>query len=156
MTQRDASTTHLMLRTGLWLCAVPVSVVEETMRPLPITPLECGIGPVKGLAICRGEAVPVVCAAELLGEKAAVIGRFVTIRCGARRVALAVASVLGMRTLDPGAEKDWPSLAQGATSAAIKTIGVLDHQLLAVLHASRLVQAEDWEKLDAAPRLGAP
>jgi chemotaxis signal transduction protein len=71
MTQRDASTTHLMLRTGLWLCAVPVSVVEETMRPLPITPLECGIGPVKGLAICRGEAVPVVCAAELLGEKAA-------------------------------------------------------------------------------------
>ena len=60
---------------------------------------------------------------------------------GARRVGLAVDSVIGIRALDPESLSALPSLMSRAIPAA-EAIGALDGELLAVLDSGRLVPEE--------------
>jgi chemotaxis signal transduction protein len=60
---------------------------------------------------------------------------------GERRVALAVAQVLGIRTLDSG---PLPPLLR---ADALLAIGTLDSELLLVLNSARLIPDEAWEAL---------
>ncbi len=143
----------LVLRAGTRTCALAIEHVLETTRPLPVTALPGTPAFVRGLAVVRGRAVPVVDLESFLGGEAAQpVARFVLVRCGERAAALAVAAVLGVRR-----RGDVPAgapLLSEACAGAIEEVGALDDQLLLVLRAGRLVPEEVWravDRVEAAP-----
>ena len=137
----------LLVRTGRTTCALPLSTVVETMRPLPTSPL-AGMPPfVVGGAVIRGEPVPVVDLGALVaGVAAPDPRRFVLLRCGERLAALAADAVIGVARLAPDASAG-ASVLSGAGSGAVESLGALDGELLLVLRAARLVPEGAWEAL---------
>lgn len=138
----------LLCRVATRLCGLPLESVVETMRPLPAEPLVGAPDFVRGVSIIRGDAVPVVDAASLLGGEVAYPTRFVTVRVDGRQAALAVDEVLGVRTIADDALDDLPPLLDGARDEVISAIGALDAELLFVLRSARLVPASVWAMLD--------
>jgi purine-binding chemotaxis protein CheW len=137
----------LLVATGSLRCAIPVAHVAETMRPLPVDTVAGGPAFVLGLAVIRGKAVPVVDLLSVVGVGRTVApSRFVVLKVGQRRVALAVGAVLGIRALDRAGEAA-PPLLRDACADVVEAIGVLDSQLLFVLRASRLLSEEAWQRL---------
>jgi purine-binding chemotaxis protein CheW len=124
----------LVTRVGDRLCALPIASVEETMRPLPIDAMAAMPSFVLGVAVIRGQATPVVDTAMLVGTTARDRSRFVTLRVGARRVALVVDAVVDVRMVPSG---DLPPLV--ATAEAVASLGVLDRELVIVLDAARVL-----------------
>jgi purine-binding chemotaxis protein CheW len=137
----------VLVRAGARICALDVRQVIETMRPLPVAPLP-GMPPfVRGAAVIRGSAVPVVDLDAFLGPSAgAASRRLVLVRCGARAAALAVDEVLGVTALDPSRVTSQPLLDAGA-GGAIEAIGALDRELLVVLQGARVVPPEAWQAI---------
>ncbi len=90
---------------GRWL-ALPIEQVVETMRPLPIDPIDpISDAPacVLGTARIRGERLQVIDAAQLFGlTRSAAPSRFIVVHAGASRVALQVDAVLDVRALGAG------------------------------------------------------
>lgn len=138
--------TSLICRAGNLLCALPIGHLIETMRPLPIEALAGAHETVMGTAVVRGAPLPVIDVARLLGELPRRPGRFVIARAGLRRVALAVAEVLGFRSLTGTRLAQLPSLL-ASPSAAISAIGALDGGLLVLLDAARVVPDEVFAQL---------
>lgn len=122
----------------------------ETLRPLRADPLS-GVPPfVRGVAVIRGEPIPVVDLEGLLsGERSRDPARWVVLRVGDRRAALAVDEVLGVGSVVGDAPA--PLLA-GACSATIEALAARDRELLVLLEASRLVPEEAWRALAAQER----
>jgi purine-binding chemotaxis protein CheW len=110
---------------------------------------------VRGLSIVRGEAVPVVDLAALLGAADnPAPSRFVTLRVAqGQTLALAVDEVLGVLSLSATTFHSLPPLLQDATQTA-RALAARDQQLLVLLDASRLVPDEVWRA--TAARGGAP
>jgi purine-binding chemotaxis protein CheW len=136
------------------ICALPLTAVDETMRVLPVEPL-AGMPPfVRGLAIIRGAAVPVVDAASLLCAKESRPTRFVMVKAADRRVALAFDAVLGVREIAVESLQELPPLLKDTSAAAISAIGILDATLLMVLRSAHLVPETVWAALksDAVSR----
>ena len=104
------------------------------MRPLPIEAMAAMPGFVLGVSIIRGHATPVVDTATLVGTTARDRSRFVTLRVGARCVALLVDSVVDVRALPAG---ELPPLV--AAADAVASLGTLDRELLVVLDAARVI-----------------
>lgn len=131
--------TVLLVRAGPRLCGLPVAAVVETMRPLPVA-AAAGAPPwVSGVAVVRGEPVPVVDLAALLGgAPEGAPGRFVSVSAGGRPAVLAVAAVIGVRELDPAGARTLP-LVRDACAGALESLRALDGDLLVVLGAARLV-----------------
>ena len=130
----------LICRVREWLCALPLSQVVETMRPLPIETLASMPDFVRGLARARGKPLPVVDLGAMLGASApARASRFVMVRVEERRVLLAVEEVLGVRELEPAEAEDLPPLLGAGTESVVASVGVLDAALLVVLRGARLV-----------------
>jgi purine-binding chemotaxis protein CheW len=128
----------LLARAGDRLCGFPIEHVIETMRPLPVEPAGDAPAFVRGLAVVRGEPVPVVNLRQLLGDTAPRdAARYVLVRVNDRRAALAVDDVVGIRELNASALTDLPPLL--GDDGAVKSLGVLDSHLLLVLRAARLV-----------------
>jgi purine-binding chemotaxis protein CheW len=112
------------------------------MRPLPLEHVADTRDFVRGMSIVRGEPVPVVDARRLLdGSDAAPGGRLVTLRVGARSVALHVDEVLGVRIIAPELLQEVPPLL-GDASDARTALGALDGRLLELLDTARLLPAE--------------
>lgn len=140
----------LLVRTQSIACALPLADVTETMRALPVEPLAGAPRFVRGVAIIRGSAVPVIDLAMMLGASdEAPGGRFVTVRIGERCAAVAVDAVLGVRELEPSATAGLPPLLATVAGDVIDTIGTLDGGLLLALRAARIVPPETWQMLDA-------
>jgi purine-binding chemotaxis protein CheW len=140
----------LLCRLQTRLCALPLGLVVETMRPLPVEPVSGTPDFVLGLAIIRGAPVPVVDATRLLGgETETPPARFVTLRLGDRRVALAVDAVVGVRALHAASLEALPPLLRDATADVVSAIGSLDEQLLLVLRNARLVPERLWSSLES-------
>jgi purine-binding chemotaxis protein CheW len=139
----------LTVRAGARMLALPIESVVETMRPMPVEPLAGAPSFVRGLAVIRGAATPVVDVAELLGTRAETPGRFVTLRLGPRQIALAVEAVLGLSALEPADLAALPPLLDDATRGAVHSVGLLDSQLVLVLRAARVVPDEVWRAVDA-------
>jgi purine-binding chemotaxis protein CheW len=137
----------VVCRAGDRLCALPVEHVVETMRPLPVERLRSAPPFVAGVAVIRGAAVPVIDAGRLLGATAAVARRFVTVRAGARTVAVAVDEVVAVAAIPDGA--DLPPLVGAVAADAVAHIGTHDADLMVVLEASRLVPDGVWAELAA-------
>jgi purine-binding chemotaxis protein CheW len=139
----------LLCRLGAGLCALPLDCVVETMRPLPVARVDHAPPFVLGLAVVRGEAIPVIDGARLLGAgHPSAAQRFVTLKVGARRVALAVDDVVGLRDLASVSLGSLPPLLGQAESDAVAAIGSLDQQLLLVLGGARAVPASAWAALE--------
>lgn len=139
----------LLCRARSRLCALPLHHLLETMRPLPIEPL-AGMPPfVRGLSLIRGGPVPVVDVGVLLGaSEPPRPTRFVTLRTGDRRVALAVEGVLGVRELTSESLDALPPLLGDASRVAISAVAALDRELLLVLETAHLVPESLWPILD--------
>jgi len=129
--------------------ALPLDHVIETMRPLPIEPMVNAAPYVLGVSIIRGLPVPVVDLGGLLASSGAQsragLARIVMVRAGARHVALAVESVLGVRRLEAGSLHDLPPLLRASAPKSIAALGVPDRELVAVLDGGCLVPDEVWE-----------
>jgi purine-binding chemotaxis protein CheW len=145
----DMSGACLLCRIGSRVCALPLRHVSETMRPLPIEPL-AGMPPfVRGLSIIRGAPTPVVDGTRLVGgTDQEQTSRFVTVKVGERRVALAVDAVIGVRTLPAHSLEALPPLLREGSQDFVSAIGTLDSDLLLMLRSARLVPESVWAAID--------
>lgn len=139
----------LFVVVGPQTCCIPLAHVIETMRPLPVELVADMPSFVKGLSVIRGEPVPVVDLASVVGVgEAGPVSRLVSLRLGDRRVALAVDGVIGVRALVVGSLKKMPPLLRGASAETVEAIGTLDSRLLVVLSATRILAEEVWQTLE--------
>ncbi len=147
MSSNDTTQDALVVRAGTCVCALPLRMVGETMRPLPIEQLPGAPDGVLGVSVVRGRPTPVVEARRVLEQDGAEpAARFVTLKLGSRAAALAVDAVLGVRSIEAQhLESMPPVLGTGAPAAA--ALGTLDRELLLVLTATRLVPDAVWETL---------
>jgi len=141
----------LIVTVGTRACAIPLQYVAETMRPLAIEPISGTPEFVRGVSVIRGAPIPVVDLKMLLenGENNSAGGRFVTLKVGERRIALAVDGVVGLRKLDSAQIGELPPLLRDVGADLIEAIGTSDAQLLIVLRATRLVPNDVWATLAA-------
>jgi len=122
------------------VCALPLEHVCEVMRPLPLERVDAAPSYLLGVAVIRGEVMPVVDAAVLLTGQTAPATRFVTLRVDERRVALAVTEVVGARLVDDDLPTGVPPLLSGSADVR-RALGVLDGRLLEVLESARIIDA---------------
>jgi purine-binding chemotaxis protein CheW len=126
------------------------------MRPCRVDRVEPAPAYLTGVAVIRGENVPVLDAALLLGAEASPVTRFVVLRVGERRVALAVGEVVGTRALEMEELGELPPLLSGSRELCAR-MGVLDGKLLEVLESGRLLDvAAAGMALDAPRAAGNP
>ena len=137
----------LVVRAANHTCALNLEHVIEILRPLPVEGLAGAPEIVLGLSVIRGAPVPVVALAALFNAPGGASTRFVIVRTGNKRIALAVDAVLGIREFTENDYQALPSLLREATARAVETIGVLDSELFFVLKTATLVPAELWESL---------
>jgi purine-binding chemotaxis protein CheW len=150
MKQSDTNPA-LVVRAAGATCAFPVSQVLETMRPLPIQPVANLPAFVLGVALVRGVAMPVVSLSAFFDGKAPGEGtRFVTLRAGARTVAVLVDSVVGIAELSRDNFQELPPLLSQIQPEVMETIGRLDSELVVVLRGARLVPDSVWEAASVA------
>jgi purine-binding chemotaxis protein CheW len=139
----------LLCRVGDLLCALPLEHVEEAMRQMPVETIAGVPSFVRGLAVVRGVPIAVVDAGSLLTGVASHATRFVTVKTGSRRIALAVDAVVGVVEIPPGSLEALPLLFQDVRPDVISAVATLDADLLLVLQVTRLIPEELWAVLEA-------
>ena len=146
----EAGSSCLMCRVHGRPCGFALQHVIEIMRPLPVVPLAGAPSFVLGVALIRGEPTPVVDACALFTDQAVgSAGRYLHLETGARRVALAVDAVIGVRRL-PARLQELPPLLRAASPLLVSALGTLDAELLLVLQAARLVPDAVLQAIDQA------
>jgi purine-binding chemotaxis protein CheW len=143
----NAMVKTLVVRAQAYLCALPLELVIEAMRPLPVEPLGGVPAFVRGMSIIRGEPTPVIDLALLLGAPREMPWRFVTIRVAGKQVALSVGAVVGIYDLDLCAMNPLPSLLRGASTEFVESIRVLDEEFLFALRSGWELPAEVWQAM---------
>jgi purine-binding chemotaxis protein CheW len=147
--QTNSVVKTLVVRAQAYLCALPLHVVTETMRPLPIEPLT-GVPPfVRGVSIIRGEPTPVIDLALLLGATRELPWRFVTVRSSGKQVALSVGAVAGIFDLDSKVMDRLPPLLRSASAEFVQSVSILDEQLLFALRSGWELPLEVWQAMTA-------
>jgi purine-binding chemotaxis protein CheW len=129
------------------VCALPLSQVIETMRPLPVEPIAGVPSFVRGVAIIRGIPTPVVDLGAMLGAPCEEMQRFVTVRCADKQVALCVNTVLDVRNLEEATIQELPPLLRGASKDVVEMIGTLDEQFLMILRTGWQLPDEVWQAM---------
>lgn len=138
----------LVVQAGGIICAFWLSQVVETMRPLDVKPLANLPEFILGVALVRGNAVPVIDLGAFLGRAGrGEHARFVTLRTGERRVAVLVDEVVGIRELGLAGFGDLPPLLSRVRPGVIEAIGEVDSELVVVLASARLVPDTVWAAL---------
>jgi purine-binding chemotaxis protein CheW len=123
--------------------------VVEIMRPLALEALAGAPRFVVGVAVVRGEAMPVIDCGALLTPADAPVPlrahhtRWASIRCAQRNAVLAFEQIAGVRTLGAHAV-DLPPLLARAASDVVEAITTLDDALLLVLRGTKLVPDGVW------------
>ncbi len=130
------------------MCAIRISHVGETMRPLPIAALVGAPPYVLGLAMIRAVATPVVDLGAVLEETSpACLTRFLTLNVATRRIALAVDRVVGVQFLTAAALRPLPAQLHSGAGQRIEAVGSLDEQLLFLIEPAHLVPEPLWATL---------
>ena len=142
----------LVVRAANRTCALNLEHVIEILRPLAVEGVAGAPQIVLGLSVIRGAPVPVVALAALFNAAGGAFTRFVIVRTGDKRIALAVDAVLGIREFAESDYQALPSLLRDVAARAVETIGVLDSELFFVLNTATLVPAELWELLTEQER----
>jgi purine-binding chemotaxis protein CheW len=140
----------LVVRAQAYLCALPLEVVIEAMRPLPVEPVAGVPAFVRGMSIIRGEPTPVIDLALLLGAPRELPWRFVTIRVAEKQVALSVGAVAGIYELDPKLMDRLPPMLGGASTEVVESVRILDEQFLFALRSGWELPPEVWQAMTAA------
>ncbi|HYL62682.1 MAG TPA: chemotaxis protein CheW [Candidatus Methylomirabilis sp.] len=151
MSERAVGTKRALI-VGLksCLCAVPLTHVIETMRPLPVELITGVPSFVQGISIIRGIPTPVIDLGTVVGTPSERVERFVTLRVRDKQVALSVKAVLGVCDLGRVVTmRELPPLLQRASKEVIETIGTLDEQMLLVLREGWELPDEVWHALTA-------
>ena len=144
------SRRFLLVRARSWMCALPLEDIEETMRPLPVTPVASAPAFVRGATLVRGTSAPVVGLGALLGGTSAepcVGGRFVSLRAPVGRLVIEVDEVRGLCSLEEQSLEVVPSLLRETAQGHVHRMGSLDGHLLAILGTSHLLPPELWAQL---------
>jgi len=140
----------LLVQARTRVCALPLGHVLETMRPLPIQPVPVAPAFILGLSVIRGEPVPLVDLGRLLGfPEPPQTRRFVAVRVGERRAALAVEAVLKIVSEAALDRRELPPLLRGAGDQTVAAVSALDREFLTILEAAHLVPDEVWSRLPA-------
>ncbi len=140
----------LIIGVGTRVCAIPLTHVIETMRPLPVEAISAAPLFVRGVAIIRGIPTLVVDLGTILGMSNELTGeRLVIVRVGARQVAVFVNKVFGIHDLDALRTQELPPLLQEASRDVVERIGILDEQFLMVLRAGWRLSDEIWDAVVA-------
>jgi len=127
----------LIVEAGDVRCALPLGAVVEVMRPLPLKHLAQAPPGVRGVALIRGEASPVLDLSELLDKTRTSPRRFVSLHVGNRSCALAVDSVIGIEAIDRETWQSLPPLLKNNRYA--QALSVLDRDLVLLLEAGRIL-----------------
>ncbi len=146
----NAAIKTLVVRAQAYLCALPLELVIEAMRPLPIEPLAGVPAFVRGMSIIRGEPTPVIDLALLLGAPREMPWRFVTIRVAGKQAALSVGAVAGIFELDPRDMERLPPMLRGASTEFVESIRILDEQFLFALRSGWELPPEVWQAMAEA------
>lgn len=148
--ERSASNTgFLTLRAAGRHCAIPVAAVIEVLRPLPVEPLAGVPSFLLGLALVRGQPVPVVDLGGVLDQQLRPASRWLHLRLEQRRLALAVEAVGRVEQL---AEVDWqplPCVFDGEATAAVTQLAERDRYLLTQLNVMRLLSEPLWQRIES-------
>ena len=141
----------LLFQVESRICALPVSSVGETMRPLPVAPIPKTPDFVLGAALVRGVPIPIVCTGALLSGTPCADGRrWITVRAAADRwVGLQVSAVIGVFPVESFELNRLPPLLDG--SGAVEKLGRHDRELLAVLDPGRVVPADVFARISELP-----
>lgn len=134
----ELSAPWLLCRMGEHTCALPVEYVVEVMRLLPVKPLAGAPLVVRGVAIIRGDVVPVIDAGRFIGQDVTAAKYLITIRVDDRIVALAVDGIVGIHQL-AGIVADLPPLLRDVADGAIASIQEMDSELLLRLRAAHVL-----------------
>lgn len=136
------------------VCALPLAHVLETMRPQPLATIPGSPPYVCGLAMIRGEAIPTLDLACLMGLPGTASGRFITIQRhdhqhagGKPAVALAVQAVHGVRQVAAAELHALPSLLRESDADLVSAISAKDAELLMVLDSIRLLSLTDEQRV---------
>ncbi len=129
----------LISRVGSLLLALPLEHVVEVMRVPPVETLAGALACVRGVSIIRGLPLPVIDAGLLLSADAAPAERLISLRTAARRFALLVGSVVGVRHFSPEALGEPPPLLRHVAADVISAIGLLDAELVFFLGTTLVV-----------------
>jgi chemotaxis signal transduction protein len=82
--------------------------------------------------------VPVVDLQSLLAEPESPLRRMVTLKLGSGTIALAVESVLGVRSIGADESSRLPPLLREAAGDIVTAIGMLDSEFLLFLNSARM------------------
>jgi len=136
---------------GSIMCALPLTHVLETLRPLPVEAISGTAHFIAGVSIIRGRAVPVVDLARVLGNTSSEEAtRWLVVKVGDRHAALAVGKVVGIRSLESASVFELPPLLSGVSLEAVAAVGALDARLLLVLETSKVIPPSGWTILEGA------
>jgi purine-binding chemotaxis protein CheW len=139
----------LLLQVRTRFCALSLGSLREVMRPLPVSPLPDMPDFVVGVARVRGRPVPVADTGRLIGlPDNPAFSRYVTLATGDDElVALAVESVIGVRSIESSMLSGLPPLLRDASHDVIAALGTLDAELLSLLRVGRSVTDQMLEAL---------
>ena len=149
MVKSEKTNRFLIIRVSAQLCGLPLEHVGETMRPQPVRSIAGAPPFVVGLALVRGQSVPVIDAACLLGLPALHPQRFVTLKTGHHIVALAVEDVVGVRDIEDTSRHALPPLLAHVDEQIITGMASLDAELMVVLGAMRVLPDSVWSTIEA-------
>jgi purine-binding chemotaxis protein CheW len=139
----------LVARVGQVTCALPIEGVVETMRPLPVEPIGQVPPYIRGVTILRGRATVVIDMAHLLGQTAsAEPTRFVVVRAGERRVALAFEEVIDVRAIRAELGP-LPPLLRAVAPEAVTAIGAANSAIVVLLETAHVVPPELLREIGA-------
>jgi len=139
----------ILFQSGLRGCALPLRLVRATMRPLPVLSLPGAPPFVRGTALIRGAATPVVDVRVLLGDDApGPAERCILVHThDTHHVGLLVDEVLGLRTRDSIVVESLSPLVGDIASSFIQSLARLDDRLLTVLRVGSIVPQAVWARL---------
>jgi len=143
------SKAWLLCRARKMVCALPIEHVVEVMRTLAVEQFVGAPTFVRGLSIIRGVPVPVVDLGLILCGEGIRGALLVTIREGARTIALAVDQVIGITKIEADAFGRLPPLLHNVAADTIAAIAALDGELVVLLRAAWLVPEDVFARLDA-------
>jgi purine-binding chemotaxis protein CheW len=132
------SIAAVVFRVADLRCAVPVAHAIETMRMMPIAPVDDMPPFMLGVAVIRGANVPVLDLARLLGVDGAPT-RLLTVRAADRVAALAVDDVSGLVQFDSSTFEQRPPLLTAGTDPLVRALAIKDRHVHLVLDAARVV-----------------
>ncbi|MBX3167229.1 MAG: chemotaxis protein CheW [Candidatus Eremiobacteraeota bacterium] len=142
----------LLCRLATSWCALGLQGLGEVMRPQPVERVAGLPEFVDGLAVIRGEALPVVNLPRLLCGSRSPEGtqeRFVTAHSQGRQLALRVDEVAGIFPLKSEIWHALPSLLDGLQGDHLAALGSLDGDLVMLLRRTNLLSEADWEVLNS-------